>query len=89
MKDFFEFTKRTEEASKKALTLAEKKFSEIDEITEYNQRKVLAAFINNRVDETDFNSTTGYGYNDKGREKLDNLSPGILGAEAALLEAPP
>ena len=54
MKDFFEFTKRTEEASKKALTLAEKKFSEIDEITEYNQRKVLAAFINNRVDETDF-----------------------------------
>lgn len=44
MKDFFEFTKRTEEASKKALTLAEKKFSEIDEITEYNQRKVLAAF---------------------------------------------
>lgn len=49
MKDFFEFTKRTEEASKKALTLAEKKFSEIDEITEYNQRKVLAAFINNRV----------------------------------------
>ena len=46
MKDFFEFTKRTEEASKKALTLAEKKFSEIDEITEYNQRKVLAAFIN-------------------------------------------
>ena len=72
MKDFFEFTKRTEEASKKALTLAEKKFSEIDEITEYNQRKVLAAFINNRVDETDFNSTTGYGYNDKGREKLDS-----------------
>lgn len=55
MKDFFEFTKRTEEASKKALTLAEKKFSEIDKITEYNQRKVLAAFINNRVDETDFN----------------------------------
>ena len=35
MKDFFEFTKRTEEASKKALTLAEKKFSEIDEINEY------------------------------------------------------
>ena len=45
MKDFFEFTKRTEEASKKALTLAEKKFSEIDEITEYNQRKVLATTI--------------------------------------------
>lgn len=39
MKDFFEFTKRTEEASKKALTLAEKKFSEIDEITEYTSAR--------------------------------------------------
>ena len=87
MKDFFEFTKRTEEASKKALTLAEKKFSEIDEITEYNQRKVLAAFINNRVDETDFNSTTGYGYNDKGREKLDRLTAEIFGAEDGLIRA--
>ena len=87
MKDFFEFTKRTEEASKKALTLAEKKFSEIDEITEYNQRKVLAAFINNRVDETDFNSTTGYGYNDKGREKLDKLTAEIFGAEDGLIRA--
>ena len=87
MKDFFEFTKRTEEASKKALTLAEKKFSEIDEITEYNQRKVLAAFINNRVDETDFNSTTGYGYNDKGREKLDRLIAEIFGAEDGLIRA--
>ena len=87
MKDFFEFTKRTEEASKKALTLAEKKFSEIDEITEYNQRKVLAAFINNRIDETDFNSTTGYGYNDKGREKLDKLTAEIFGAEDGLIRA--
>ena len=87
MQDFFEFTKRTEEASKKALTLAEKKFSEIDEITEYNQRKVLAAFINNRVDETDFNSTTGYGYNDKGREKLDKLTAEIFGAEDGLIRA--
>ena len=72
---------------KKALTLAEKKFSEIDEITEYNQRKVLAAFINNRVDETDFNSTTGYGYNDKGREKLDKLTADIFGAEDGLIRA--
>lgn len=69
------------------MTLAEKKFSEIDEITEYNQRKVLAAFINNRVDETDFNSTTGYGYNDKGREKLDKLTAEIFGAEDGLIRA--
>ena len=85
MKDFFEFTKRTEEASKKALTLAEKKFSEIDEITEYNQRKVLAAFINNRVDETDFNSTTGYGYNDDGRDTLEQVYADVFHTEAALV----
>ena len=41
------------------------KFAEIDEITEYNQQKVLAAFIHNRVSEADFAGSTGYGYGDR------------------------
>ena len=40
-----------------------------DEIEEYNSRKILDAFIENNISENDFNSSTGYGYNDIGRDK--------------------
>ena len=42
-------------------------------IAEYNQQKVLSAFINNRVSESNFAPTTGYGYGDKGRDDLDKI----------------
>ena len=48
-KEFFSFDERIKEASKKALAKASGMFSEIDEIAEYNQQKVLSAFINNNV----------------------------------------
>lgn len=87
MSDFFEISKKTKDLSENALEKASKMFPQIDEITEYNQQKVLSAFIKNRVDETDFNTTTGYGYNDKGREKLDKLTADIFGAESAVIRA--
>lgn len=87
MNSFFTFSKRTQEASDKALKMAENMFAQLDAITEYNQQKVLAAFIKNRVDETDFISTTGYGYNDKGREKLDALLADVFGCEDAIIRA--
>ncbi len=84
---FFEISERVKELSSVALKKAEPVFGKIDELTEYNQQKVLSAFIRNRIDETDFNTTTGYGYSDKGREKLDVLTADIFGAESAIIRA--
>lgn len=87
MSDFFEISNRIEELSEKALERAEGQFAKIDKITEYNQQKVLSAFIKNKVDETDFNTSTGYGYSDKGREKLDCLVADIFKADSAIIRA--
>jgi len=87
MNAFFDISDRVQELSDKALKSAEKSFAEIERIGEYNQQKVLAAFIKNKVSETDFNSTTGYGYGDVGREKADRLLADIFGCEDALIRA--
>lgn len=87
MSEFFELSETIKTATAVAMQSAAPQFAKIDALTEHNQQKVLAAFIKNRVDETDFNSTTGYGYNDKGREKLDRLTADIFGAEAAFIRA--
>lgn len=84
---FFEISEKVNILSEIALQKAKPVFSGIDELTEYNQQKVLSAFIRNRVDETDFNTTTGYGYSDKGRDKLDALVADIFGAESAIIRA--
>lgn len=84
---FFEISEKIKTLSDVALKKAESVFGGIDELTEYNQQKVLSCFIKNRVDETDFNTTTGYGYSDKGREKLDVLVADIFGAESAIIRA--
>ena len=84
---FFEISERIKNLSSVSLEKAKPVFNGIDEITEYNQQKVLSAFIRNRVDETDFNTTTGYGYSDKGREKLDVLVADIFGTESAIIRA--
>ena len=60
-------------------------YSNIDEICFYNSNKVLNAFRNNKVSETDFNSSTGYGYNDKGRSTIENVFKDIFKAESALV----
>ncbi|MBR2867533.1 MAG: methionine gamma-lyase family protein [Clostridia bacterium] len=84
-KEFFIFDDRIKKASEKALAKARKMFDEIEEITEYNQQKVLSAFINNNVCEADFSGTTGYGYGDRGREKLDRIYADAFGAEDAIV----
>ncbi|MBO7178805.1 MAG: methionine gamma-lyase family protein [Clostridia bacterium] len=82
---FFEFSEKTNELSKKALEMAKEQFSRIDEITEFNQQRVLKAFINHGVCESHFVSSTGYGYGDRGREVLDEVTAEIFGAEDALI----
>ncbi|MDW7652237.1 MAG: methionine gamma-lyase family protein, partial [Bacillota bacterium] len=71
------------------LTAAEKQlrneFDAIDAVVLQNQARVLAAFREYRVDETCFYDSTGYGYHDHGREKLDALYAAVFGAEAGLV----
>ena len=59
--------------------------NQIDEICMYNSIKVLKAFQNNKVSEVHFNETTGYGYNDLGRETIENIYKDIFKAEDALV----
>ena len=61
------------------------KFGEIDKITEYNQLKVLKAMQKNRLSEAHFAATTGYGYNDLGRDTLEQIYADIFHAEAGLV----
>ena len=60
-------------------------FDRIDEIAEQNTRKVMAAFQDNRVSDACFAGTTGYGYDDLGRETLDKIYAQIFHTEAALV----
>ncbi|WP_294547402.1 methionine gamma-lyase family protein [uncultured Pseudoflavonifractor sp.] len=60
-------------------------FDRIDAIAEENTRKVLAAFQKHRVAEGYFAGTTGYGYDDQGRDKLDEIYADIFGTEDALV----
>lgn len=63
----------------------EMRLSEIDSLTFRNSKKVLDAFHKNRVSEVHFTSTTGYGYNDIGRDVIESVFADVLGAERALV----
>ncbi len=82
---FFELDPALERISEAALRKAEPLFRRLDETTEYNQRKVLRAFIDHRVSEAHFAGSTGYGYGDRGRETLDEVFAQCMGAESALV----
>lgn len=74
-----------EEIIKNSRSKIEKELQKIDEIEEYNSEKVLNAFTTNNISETDFNTTTGYGYNDIGRDKIEKVFASIFKAESALV----
>ncbi len=61
------------------------RFAGIDRNAEYNQAKVLHAMQENRVDATCFAATTGYGYDDLGRDKLEKVYAATFHTEAALV----
>ena len=83
--NYFKFDKKLEEYSVLAEKKASERFKEIDEITEYNQTKVLNAFIKNKVSETHLGTSTGYGYGDIGRDTLDRVFADCMGAEDAIV----
>ena len=61
------------------------RFAEIDSVAEKNTMRVMQAFQRHRVSDACFTGTTGYGYDDMGREVLDKVYADVLGAEAALV----
>ena len=68
-----------------AIARLKERFEKIDQVTEYNQAKVLAAFRKNRVSATCFAASSGYGYNDEGRDKLEQVYADVFHTEAALV----
>ena len=65
--------------------LIQPRIKEIEKMAEYNQAKVLQAFQRNKVSDFHFNASTGYGYNDTGRETLEKVYAEVFGGEAALV----
>ena len=68
-----------------ALNKLNARFAAIDRIAEYNQAKVLAAMQKNRVSAACFATTTGYGYDDIGRDNLEKVYADVFHTEAALV----
>ena len=80
-------TKETIDFIKKEENKVQKEFQEIDEKCDLNTLKVLSAFHKHNISENAFNSTTGYGYNDYGREVIEKVFASVLGAESALVRS--
>ena len=80
------------EFSQELLNLAEEaeealkeRFAELDRISFENTKKIMDAFREHRVSEAMFNPTSGYGYDDRGRDTLDAIWADVMGAEAAFV----
>jgi cystathionine beta-lyase family protein involved in aluminum resistance len=80
-----EISSQVKELAKQAQADVQAMFAQVEEIAEENTQKVLAAFQKHRVQESDFVGTTGYGYDDIGRDKLDAVYADLFGAEAGLV----
>ena len=73
------------ETVREAERLIRERTAEIDEIVDYNTAKVLSAFQKNKVSDAHFNPSTGYGYDDLGRDTLERIYADVFHAEAALV----
>ena len=62
-------------------------FDKVDRLCEYNSLKVLNAFNKYKVSESDLNGTTGYGYDDAGRDKIESIFSYVLGGEDSLVRS--
>ena len=85
MSNYFNIDKRLLELADKAEENCREVFGRIEKTGRANSEKVLKAFIDNRVGEMHLKGTTGYGYGDDGRDKLDAVFAQVLGAEDALV----
>lgn len=82
---FFNIDEKLKSLDKKAIEKCKDTFLQIESISEYNQQKVLSAFIDCGVSEMHLGTSTGYGYDDIGRDTLDKVVAKTFGAEDALI----
>ena len=80
-----EFSQRITDLAAKAEEDLHPRFAEIDKISFENTKKIMDAFREHRVSEAVFNPTSGYGYDDRGREVLDAIWAEVMDAEAAFV----
>lgn len=85
IEQFFDLDEKLVQLGRQAETRCQEAFSRIEETAVYNEAKVLKAFIQNGVSESHFKGSTGYGYDDRGREVLDRVFADAVGAEDALV----
>lgn len=85
MKEYIELEQETWDLYEKVLPTLKEQFSKIDEICESNTAKVLHAFWENHVSESHFASTTGYGYDDLGRDTIEKVYSTVFETEDALV----
>lgn len=85
MSEFFKIDSRLLDLAEKAEADCAAPFTRISEIETYNSEKVLRAFIDNRVSESLFSGSSGYGYDDQGREVLDKVWSQVFGAEDSMV----
>ncbi|MBN7574057.1 hypothetical protein C1H57_14125 [Clostridium sp. 2-1] len=81
----YNISERTFEIYRQALYDTEAQFKEYDEIREFNQLKVLKAFQLEKISDSHFTNTTGYGLDDLGRDSLDKVYANIFNTEAGLV----
>lgn len=75
----------SEQLIKKCESMAKNEFDKLDEIALYNQKKVLDAFKKNRVSAMHFNPSSGYGYDDIGRDTLNKVFSDVFHTEASIV----
>ena len=85
MKNTLQISERVRALGRQAEQGLESQFARIDAIAQANTQRVLAAFQKHRVAEGYFAGTTGYGYDDLGRDKLDEIYADLFGTEEALV----
>lgn len=81
----FEISEAVKKLGDRAQAELSEQFGRIDVVSQRNTEKVLSAFHRHRVSDADFAGTTGYGYGDTGRDKLDAIYAELFGAEDALV----
>lgn len=85
LKETYGFKENTFDLYERALKDCEEQFKMYDEIREFNQMKVLKAFQDERISDSHFTNSSGYGYDDIGRDSLDKVYARIFKAESAIV----
>ena len=85
MDNTLQISGRVQDLAEQAEQGLREQFARIDRIAQVNSQRVLAAFQRHRVAESYFAGTTGYGYDDLGRDKLDEIYAELFGTEDALV----